>query len=217
MHDESTRDKILQTAGPIFARMGFQGATVRDISDAAEVNLASINYYFGDKKKLYVEAVKLARDQQAGQMTFTNLREGIPPQILLEKFVMVLLRKLGVGQEPDWQMQLLVREFLSPGDACREIVDDYFRPYFEVLLQIMDRLAGRPLPTAVRLQLGFSLIGQCLHYRLAGPITEMFVDRELWNANFDTESLAHHIATFTMGGIQSVVNRPATPSDVPGQ
>ncbi len=205
MNEESTKSKILQTAGPIFARMGFQGATIRDISDAADVNLASINYYFGDKQKLYIEVIKMARENQSGQLSFGPLRPDIPPEILLEKFVNVLLKKLGIGVEPDWQMQLLLTEFLSPGEACKEIVEEYFRPYFGMLLSIIDRLTGSSMPDHMRIQAGFSLIGQCLHYRVAGPITSMFVDQAKWDEHFDTETLAHHIATFTLGGVRALI------------
>ncbi|MFO0264418.1 MAG: TetR/AcrR family transcriptional regulator, partial [Planctomycetota bacterium] len=67
MSEENTREKILMTAGPMFAQSGYQAVTVRDICDQAGVNLASVNYYFGDKEHLYIEAVKLARESQNSQ------------------------------------------------------------------------------------------------------------------------------------------------------
>ena len=51
----ATSDKhlhILHKAEELFADKGFDGATVRDIADAAGVNLAMISYYFGSKEKL---------------------------------------------------------------------------------------------------------------------------------------------------------------------
>jgi AcrR family transcriptional regulator len=206
LNDDSTKERILQAAGPIFARQGFQSATVREICTGADVNLASINYYFGDKQKLYVEVVKAARDTQSGSFQFSAVPEAAPPAMLLEKFVEVLLQKLGVGSETSWQMELLVREFLFPGEACREIVEEYFRPYFVMLLRIIDRMAGVPLAPETRYQLGFSLIGQCLHYRLAGPIIAMFVDRNESNSHWTPAALARHIACFSIGGIERVVS-----------
>ena len=55
-----TRSRILNAAGPVFADKGFRDATVRDICQAASVNLASVNYHFGDKQRLYIESVKEA-------------------------------------------------------------------------------------------------------------------------------------------------------------
>jgi AcrR family transcriptional regulator len=43
---------ILDKAEELFASNGFEGTTVRDIANAADVNLAMISYYFGSKEKL---------------------------------------------------------------------------------------------------------------------------------------------------------------------
>lgn len=43
---------IMETAEKLFADHGFDGTSVRDIAQAANVNLAMISYYFGSKEKL---------------------------------------------------------------------------------------------------------------------------------------------------------------------
>lgn len=42
--------RILKAAERLFAARGFDGASVRDITTAAGVNLATITYYFGSKE-----------------------------------------------------------------------------------------------------------------------------------------------------------------------
>ncbi|MEJ0103214.1 MAG: TetR family transcriptional regulator [Bacteroidota bacterium] len=44
--------QIMEAAEQLFAEKGFDGTSVRDISDKAAVNLAMISYYFGSKEKL---------------------------------------------------------------------------------------------------------------------------------------------------------------------
>jgi len=44
--------KIMETAELLFAEKGFSGTSVRDIADAADVNVAMISYYFGSKEKM---------------------------------------------------------------------------------------------------------------------------------------------------------------------
>jgi len=44
--------KIMETAEELFAEKGFSGTSVRDIADAADVNVAMISYYFGSKEKM---------------------------------------------------------------------------------------------------------------------------------------------------------------------
>ena len=60
MTKDDVRDHILQVAGPIFAAEGYQATTVRKICEAAQVNVSAVNYYFGDKERLYIDAVKHA-------------------------------------------------------------------------------------------------------------------------------------------------------------
>ena len=44
--------QIMETAETLFAEKGFNGTSVRDIAEKAQVNLAMISYYFGSKDKL---------------------------------------------------------------------------------------------------------------------------------------------------------------------
>jgi AcrR family transcriptional regulator len=48
--------QIIETAEKLFAAKGFDGTSVRDIADAADINVAMISYYFGSKEKL-MEAI----------------------------------------------------------------------------------------------------------------------------------------------------------------
>src|ERR1039457_2625565 len=50
---EEMRRKLIEIAGQIFAEEGYEATTVRQITDRAQVNVAAVNYYFGDKFQLY--------------------------------------------------------------------------------------------------------------------------------------------------------------------
>lgn len=52
--------QIIEKAEALFASKGYEGTTVRDIADAAGVNIAMISYYFGSKEKL-LEALFMER------------------------------------------------------------------------------------------------------------------------------------------------------------
>ncbi len=51
---------ILKTAEKLFAEFGYDGTSVRQISNEARVNVAMISYYFGSKEKL-LEALMIYR------------------------------------------------------------------------------------------------------------------------------------------------------------
>jgi AcrR family transcriptional regulator len=44
--------KIMEAAEKLFAAKGFEGTSVREIAEAADINLAMTSYYFGSKEKL---------------------------------------------------------------------------------------------------------------------------------------------------------------------
>lgn len=60
MTDQSsdTKNKILEVARVLFADLGFEGTSIREIAKAADVNVASVNYHFSNKEKLFTEILR---------------------------------------------------------------------------------------------------------------------------------------------------------------
>ena len=205
MSHDTTRDRIIQAAGPIFAELGYDGATVRQICKAAEVNVASIKYYFGDKKSLYIETIKLARLMRAERYPFPDWSDETSPEEKLYDFVSALLRRLTSMQNAPWQVNLLMRELIKPDDACRIVVKEYFQPMFEAMLSIVDQLVKRPLSETERMKIGFSIIGQCLHYRFGKEVVDLIVPPDQ-RPQFAVEQVADHITRFCLGGLSGYCN-----------
>lgn len=60
MEDLKTTDKkeeILDVAEKLFSDNGFEAVSVREISKAANINVAMVSYYFGSKEKMYEEVI----------------------------------------------------------------------------------------------------------------------------------------------------------------
>ena len=53
------KEFILDVAETLFAQKGFDATSVRDISKAANINVAMISYYFGSKEKLFEELFRV--------------------------------------------------------------------------------------------------------------------------------------------------------------
>src|SRR5438445_6310229 len=49
----ATKGKILDAAESLFMEHGFEATSLRQITAAASVNLAAVNYHFGGKEELF--------------------------------------------------------------------------------------------------------------------------------------------------------------------
>ncbi len=204
MPNDDTATRILDAAGPIFADKGFERATVRDICQAAGVNLAGVNYYFRDKERLYIEAVKQAAKLRQSQVPMPQWSACAPPADKLRQFVRTMLtRMIGTEQAP-WQARLMMREVFQPTSACRELAEEYFRPHFELLLSIVGELVPPEMAFHERRRIADSVIGQCLHYRLAGDVLRLLVPADELAAHYQTDQLAKHIAEFSLAAMGAV-------------
>ena len=57
--EQTTEEKILETASEVFTEKGFAGTRTRDIAEKAGINLALLNYYFRSKEKLFEQVMKI--------------------------------------------------------------------------------------------------------------------------------------------------------------
>jgi len=195
------RDRILLAAGREFAEKGYEAATIRDICLAAGVNGAAVNYYFGDKRRLYVESVRHAHEQRLRQVPEPQWDPGTSPARKLREFLdNTLERMLGFGQPP-WQVRLMLREVLQPTEACRELVEDYFRPHFQLLVSILAELAAGRLDEPRLRRLAVSVMGQCFVYRAAGDVVGMLVPADEVARLHTPRELAVHVTQVTLAAL----------------
>ncbi len=200
---EITKTRIIDAAGEVFAEKGFEQATVREICKRAEVNLAAINYHFGDKQNLYIEAVKRAYCE--GEEDEPLL---IPAEVTAEQklyyFIEHMMTDMLDRESPTWHVELMMREMARPTLACSELVQSYIGPKFSILMSIIEELVPSNLPLSKRHLLAFSVVGQCLLYRFHRPIGKLLIGDDEFESLFDVTYLAKHICEFSLQGIESL-------------
>jgi AcrR family transcriptional regulator len=195
---DATKARLLEAAGQEFAEHGFGGATVRRICERAGANVAAVNYHFGDKESLYVQAVMEAHRCSIEPLP-PDLTTG-SPEAGLRRFIRHFLASvLAMDAQPSWHHPLILRELTRPTAACEALVREMIRPKFEVLMGLMRAMA--PGAEERRLHaLGFSVIGQCMHYRVGRPIAERLVGREGLEA-LDLDFLTDHIGGVVLAAL----------------
>lgn len=193
--------RILSAAGQEFAEKGYEAATVRDICTSAGVNGAAVNYYFGDKQRLYIESVKHAHRERVRQVPQPDWLPGTPPETKLRDFIGNMIERMLGFDQPPWQVRLMLREILHPTDACRELVEDYIRPHFTMLVSILDELAAGRLSEAELRRVGLSVVGQCFLYRAAGDVVGMLIPEDEIERLHTPEQLADHVTAFSLAAL----------------
>jgi len=207
---DDTRNLIIDVAGPIFAEKGYEEATVRDICGSAGVNVASINYHFGDKESLYLETVKRAHQIRLQQVPTPEWDPQTPPEVKLGDFIKTVLTRMLDTTEQGWPVRLLVREMFQPTMACKPLVEDYIRPQHQVLMTILSEWFPEDFPEYKKTQVSFSIIGQCLHYRVAGQFVNLLVEPRIREAHYQLKQLAEHITEFSVLAIEGLTGKAET-------
>jgi AcrR family transcriptional regulator len=209
----ATRREILDAAGPLFAEQGYKATTIAQISKAASVNLAAVNFHFGSKEQLYVALVRYGYEFALSEVPLPEWAPGTHAQVKLRDFVLTFLRRSAADREPHWPCQLFMREMLEPSAACEEFVRGFVLPNVAILRSILTELLPSGFPEARMRRIGFSIIGQCLHYRVARPIIRM-IEPDIGPMDEERlQQLADHITHFTLAALGH--RPPLTNSDQP--
>lgn len=157
----STRERLLEAAGRTFAEKAFREATVREICDRADANVAAVNYHFGGKQRLHREVLQQVFHYAMEKYPPEPPGNGLAPRERLHVFVRSFLMQRLDPDRPAWHRRLLAREMAEPSPAMREFVRKAIRHNHGALREILSDLAG-PRGDAKTLDLAMgSLLGQC--------------------------------------------------------
>ena len=108
------------------------------------MNIAAVNYYFRDKERLYIEAVKHGACVEADE--HLSWPADTPATVKLADFIRFHVVRLLDPSKPAWHTRLIMRELTQPSDACTELVRDYIEPKSRILGGILRGTACHQAP-----------------------------------------------------------------------
>ena len=125
----STKERILAAAEALFAQRGFDGASLRQLTASAGVNLAAVNYHFGSKEKL-VEQVFKRRLDALNQHRLAELDKiaGQPGTTLDDVLAAYIRPALELSHEGNGSlfMRVLARAFAEHDDTLRQFLSENY-------------------------------------------------------------------------------------------
>ncbi len=198
-----TREKLLDAAERLFLEKGYSGVSIRDITDAAGANVASINYHFGGKEKLYREFFRRILFNKVHQMLQRldgAIKEKSPPDLekVLRVYIAGFLGEFLTSDDAKSFLRLISDEMSEQGIATDILVDDAAIPIHKVLKEAI--LAARPNVSGEKASLIIaSVFGQMFHFVRARHIIRHTSGRE-YNGEF-IKDIIDHIIEFSLKGI----------------
>jgi AcrR family transcriptional regulator len=198
------RARLLEAAGEVFARKGFECATSREICLRAGVNLAAVNYHFGGVEALYVAALREAhmRTTWVDNVNLEGFAE-LPATEKLKAVLRYLVHRLA-GPGDAWEMRLVYRELTIPTFAHEAFLAAEIEPRREFMRAIIAEILDCP-PTA-------PAVGRCMLTVMAPWMTLSVINRPTLHTflpDLDAhcegvERLVDHVERFVLAGIEAI-------------
>jgi len=203
---KSVQDRLLDAAEELFCEHGFEGTSIRDIAGAAGCNIASMNYYFGGKDKLYVEVWRRhllrMRDMRIASIERVMSESGGKPMLeeLLRSYANAFLEPLVKGEKSFRFIRLMAREMidrhLPEGMFVKEMILPVMVALQKALVQICPGLEEPEVQLVI-----LSIVGQLMHVIAAEAMFEQSGELEV--PRFDLSEIVEHIVVFSAAGIRT--------------
>lgn len=199
----STKERILGVAETLFARHGFAGASLRQVTAAAKVNLAAVNYHFGSKESLIEEVFRRRLDQlnrhRLAALAEVQSQPGHVLEDVLDAFIRPALAQSMDSAGGAAFVRVLARAYAEHDERLRKFLSDN---YGHVLRDFAAAFA-RLLP---------QLDKEELYWRLdivAGALTYAMADFGMIKRKSDVsegrhrEQAALHLVRFAAAGLRA--------------
>jgi len=201
-----TRDKIIESAGEVFAEVGFHNATIREICSRAGANVAAVNYHFRDKLGLYTEVLSSCLVTQQTASLEGNLAQLTDPKTALKGLICGWFERNHASGRPAWLARIMAHEMANPTPALDRVTESMGANY-QRFRAVAGKLIGLSPDDPRTRMCVHSIVGQILHYSLARPTLE-----RLWpDLNLDDpewrRAIADHIVDFSLAAMESIAQQ----------
>jgi AcrR family transcriptional regulator len=161
-----TKVRILDAAEKLFGMNGFDGTSLRDITTAADVNLAAINYHFQSKDSL-IDAIVARRIQPVNKKRF-ELLEAAGPNPTVEQILTAFMAPV-IQVKVDAVVPLIGRILSNPEVFVERVFHKHLAPVSQRFVEALSKALPELPPSELLWRLHFS-VGVMTHTMLWGRI-----------------------------------------------
>ena len=202
---KESRQRILDVAEELFAKKGFDGTSVRDLTTKAKSNLSSVNYHFGDKQELYEEIFrKRLREMRDSRLEAIRQVMDGKNKPTLEKllcaYAEAFLEPFGDMEQSQRLLNLFSRELvdqrLPKNMFFNEMAGPVMDAFEDALVTVCHGLGRREAQMSDN-----SLIAQLVHVIQVSAMLGNAQNRVFTSSNLD--KVIDHIVSFSAAGIRA--------------
>lgn len=206
---QDTKSRILDAAESLFTEHGFEATSLRQLTTAAGVNLAAVNYHFGTKEELF-QAVLTRRLDPMNQERIDLLaryeREAGDRPLTCEKILSAMLipaLKLARDEQRGGKdfLRVLGRAYADPAPFIRNFLS---AQYAEMIASFKEAFQ-RALPHLTKQELTWRLhfVMGALSYTLAGTDALKLISQVVPHEKDNDELLLQRLAPFLAAGLKA--------------
>ena len=160
-----TRDRLLNTALWLFAEQGFKATSLRQITQKAGANVASVNYHFGSKKEMLNELIR-RRVEPLNKRRFALLEkyrveaagQPIPLEKIFEAFFLPFFQSVAPYTDKDTMDLIHIIERLTEQPTLRQAVyDEHFKKLSITILEALSETLPELEPAELHWRFHFSV------------------------------------------------------------
>jgi AcrR family transcriptional regulator len=178
--------------------------SVREITSAAECNLAAVNYHFGNKENLYLEVFRSRWVPRAIRVR-ESFRKSLARQGSLSeaKVVRALAQAFVDGPLSDDERlrhsQLMTREMTQPTKAFKHVAEQVIQPFFKEVSDQLDSVLSNKVGEEQMLLNIFSIFAMVLYFNFARVAVSRLTGRK-YDSAFRA-LLVEQITQFSLRGL----------------
>jgi AcrR family transcriptional regulator len=214
----STREHLLEAAGHVFAKKGFERSTAKEICERAGTNAAAVNYHFGGIEALYAAVLDEARGRILSLRAIELAIGGrTDPREKLEAALEVIVQTLLGPVSSSWVLQVFGRDMVTPSPTTYAAKEKLLLPLALILRGFIGQLMGLPEdhPAVAR---------ACLS--VMAPICILIVgDRRMIKRALpsfglgteDAPALARHMVDYALAGLEATARNAGKGNRIPGR
>jgi len=208
-----TRERLLDAAEQIFAERGFEGASMRAVTQAAGASVSAANYHFGSKEALLRETLMrrvgpLNERRSARLDALEADANGRPLEVetIVEAFLRPIFEEHAASVDATARFrQVAARIYSDPPGVVSAMKRELFGPI--VTRFVASLAAALPGKSRAEIELGFQLtVGVMVHVISGHLVTVPGPEEgecECWTARLSDESVLQQMVAYVVAGLRA--------------